>query len=219
MVKIVQSAQFVTLIGAGSVTETDLHAALQVAPILIAADGGADRALDLGLTPRAAIGDLDSLDPHRASAAGIPVHRVDDQDTTDFDKALAAIDAAGVIALGVLGPRADHALAAFSTLARFRAMAVVAIGDEDAAFHLSGEVALDLEPGTRVSLFPLAPVRVTAKGLEWPLSDLLLDPLGRVGTSNRATDARVTLRADRPGLIVLLPKAWAGAAVRALARR
>lgn len=207
MVKIVQTARFVTLIGAGSVEKADLDAALAIAPILVAADGGANRALDLGHKPVAVIGDLDSLDRDRAAVAGVPVHGIDDQDTTDLDKALAAIVAPGVIALGVLGPRIDHGLATLSTLARVRNMPVIALGGDDAAFHLGGAVAFDCAPGTRVSLFPLAPVRVRATGLEWPLDDLLLDPLARIGTSNRAKAPRVTLQADRPGLIVVVPRA------------
>ena len=44
----------VTVIGGGMVTPADLSVALSVAPLLVAADGGADRALALGHAPERA---------------------------------------------------------------------------------------------------------------------------------------------------------------------
>ena len=54
-------AEGVTLIGGGEVGPQALAAALALAPVVAAADSGADAALAHGLLPRAVIGDLDSL--------------------------------------------------------------------------------------------------------------------------------------------------------------
>jgi thiamine pyrophosphokinase len=87
-------AEKVTLLGGGNLTAGVLELLLARAPNLVVCDGAARPALAAGLTPDAVIGDLDSLDDvTRARLAPETIHFVDDQDTTDFDKALLAIDA------------------------------------------------------------------------------------------------------------------------------
>ena len=54
---IVQSLQGVTLAGGGPFGKLALKRALRLAPRLVAADGGADRLLQLGHSPEAVIGD------------------------------------------------------------------------------------------------------------------------------------------------------------------
>ena len=58
---IVDAKAPVTLVAGGPLRRAELRAALARAPHLVAADGGADRALALGVEPVAVIGDLDSL--------------------------------------------------------------------------------------------------------------------------------------------------------------
>ncbi|MFO0514127.1 MAG: thiamine pyrophosphokinase, partial [Rhodobacterales bacterium] len=113
---IVDSPDGVTLVGGGPVQGRMLGIALRRAPVLVAADGGADRALAAGHLPVAVIGDFDSL-----SSLGrnrIPAdrqHMIAEQETTDFDKALRSIAAPFVLALGFAGARIDHGLAVFNT--------------------------------------------------------------------------------------------------------
>ncbi|MBF9031412.1 thiamine diphosphokinase [Rhodobacterales bacterium HKCCE3408] len=215
---IVHAETRVTLLGGGDLPEGDLAWALERAPVLVAADGGADAALASGLIPDAVIGDLDSLseDALDRLPAGI-IHRIAEQDSTDFDKALRSIDAPGVIAVGFTGRRIDHELAAYHTIATRRPPPCIVLGGKDIAFHApDGGVAIELPPGSRVSLFPLAPVTVWATGLRWPVEALALDPLARIGTSNEVTDGPVTIRADGPGLLVILPRDALDAAAEAL---
>ena len=58
----------------GPVLRRDLKAALAHAPCLVAADGGADRALALGQVPDAVIGDLDSISAVAQARLGARVH-------------------------------------------------------------------------------------------------------------------------------------------------
>ena len=118
---IVDAKAPVTLVAGGPLRRSELRAALARAPHLVAADGGADRALALGQMPEAVIGDLDSLSEAGRACLGARVHEVPEQETTDFDKALRAIRAPLVIAVGLIGGRADHALAALSGLMRHQA--------------------------------------------------------------------------------------------------
>ncbi|WP_371927640.1 hypothetical protein [Paracoccus sp. 08] len=86
----------VTVIGGGMVTPADLSVALSVAPLLVAADGGADRALAMGHAPDWVIGDLDSIsDPARRSVPAARVLEVAEQDSTDFAKCLGRADGDG----------------------------------------------------------------------------------------------------------------------------
>ncbi len=214
---IVESSDGVTLVAGGPVRARDLQAALRIAPVLVAADGGADRALALGAEPVAVVGDFDSItDGARARLAG-RLHPVPEQESTDFDKALRSVDARFVLALGVLGGRVDHELAALSTLARQTGAPCVAIGKEDVVFAAPARLRLALKVGDRLSLFPMAAVTGTSRGLVWPIDGIGFAPGGRIGTSNRVEAGGVDLAFDGPGMLVILPRARLGAALAGLA--
>jgi len=110
---IVDTDTLVTLLGGGEHDPADLVLALSRAPVLVAADGGADRALAAGYAPVAVIGDLDSISEvaHRDLPPDI-IHHIPEQSSTDFEKALQRISVPGMIAVGVTGYRMDHELAA-----------------------------------------------------------------------------------------------------------
>jgi thiamine pyrophosphokinase len=212
---IVSSPEPVTLVGGSHLSDSDLTISLSLAPTLVAADGGAQRVLAAGLRPVAVIGDMDSIsDSARAAFAGV-LHEIGEQESTDFDKALRNIDAPVVIAVGVTGGGLGHQMAMLSGLVGRPERACVALGGEDVVFLCPPALDLDLAAGTPVSLFPMGPVRVGSTGLVWPTEGLDFDPSGRIGTSNRATGP-VGLRADRPGMLVILPRETVGVVVRAL---
>ena len=211
----VESATPVTLIGAGPVSDADLSWALERAPTLVAADGGAATALAANLMPLRVIGDMDSLEAEVARS--IPRDRlthVAEQDSTDFEKCLSRIDAPLVIGLGFLGGRLDHTLAALACIVRREARCVL-VGPEDVAFAAPRHLALDLPAGTRFSLFPFAPVTGRSEGLEWPIGGIPFSPGGRIGTSNRVTGP-VRVMFDGPGMAILLPVACADAVLTAI---
>lgn len=113
----IRHTQGVTVIGGGAVAAGDLRAALEIAPLLVAADGGADRARALGHAPDWLVGDLDSASsPARAALPSARILHVAEQDSTDFAKCLARIDAPLVMAVGFTGLRLDHTLAALTVL-------------------------------------------------------------------------------------------------------
>ena len=96
----------ITLVAGGPVDRTTLRMALKHAPMLVAADGGADRALRHGAEPIAVIGDLDSIsDAARTRLGAGRLHHVAEQETTDLDKCLRSIKARFILAIGVTGGR------------------------------------------------------------------------------------------------------------------
>ncbi|MFN4101588.1 MAG: thiamine diphosphokinase [Pararhodobacter sp.] len=198
--------QGITLVGGGATSPAALKRALAFAPHLVAADGGADAALALGFMPELAVGDFDSLGAAARAALGPDRLRHDpDQESTDFDKVLAAVAAPLVMAVGFSGGRLDHTLAAMSTLGRNPHRRVVMDTGFDLCLLCPPQLALDLPAGTRVSLYPLAPVRCASTGLEWPTDPLSFDPMGRIGTSNAARGGAVTLMPEAPRMLLMIP--------------
>lgn len=177
----------VLLLGHGPIAESSIQAGLARCAHIVAADGGADRALALGLTPDAIIGDMDSAQSlaHWRSL-GVPIHRDDDQNTTDFEKCLSLIAAPRILALGFSAGQADHYLTNAAKLVGRALYNIILLDDTDIGFACPAELTLDLAPNTRVSLFPFAPVAASSTGLQWPLDGVPLAPLGQLATSNRA---------------------------------
>lgn len=214
---LVRDPRGVTVIGGGAVASADLEDALAVAPLLVAADGGADRAHASGRAPDWVIGDLDSLsDAARARVPGGRLVEVTEQDSTDFAKCLERIDAPLIMAVGFAGLRLDHTLAALTALVQPGAPRVVMLASDDVILACPARIDLPLPAGTRVSLFPLGPARGTSRGLEWPIDGIEMAPGGRVGTSNRALGP-VSLRIEGQ-MLLMLPRACLAGVLAALGR-
>lgn len=210
----------VTLLGRGDVRAGDLAEALRLAPALVAVDGGARVALELGYAPAAVIGDMDSFSPAQRAAlpAGV-LHQIDEQESTDFDKALRSVAAPVVLGVGFLGRRADHQMANFNALIRRANQRCILIGEHDVVLAAPRAITLDLPIGSRVSLFPLAPVNGRSQGLYWPIDGLAMAPDGVIGTSNRVVSdpaGPVRLEFSAPGMLVILPRAALAAALDGL---
>lgn len=209
----------VTLIGGGQADAATLSQVLALAPRLVAADGGAAHALAAGHMPEAVIGDMDSLTPEdRARLPAGSIHRIDEQDSTDFDKCLLAIRAPLVLGLGFTGPRLDHQMAAFNSLVRHYKRRCILVGRTEVVMLAPPSLRLDLEPGATVSLFPMGAVEAKSEGLHWPVGGLSFAPDGRVGTSNRATGP-IWLAVTAPKMLLFLPRAGLGHLVQTLLDR
>lgn len=206
-----------TLVGGGPLTGRDLAFARRRAPGIVAVDGGADRVLAAGLNPLAVIGDFDSISP-AAQAALDPatLHPIAEQETTDFDKALRSVSAPFTLGVGFQGARLDHGLAVLNALVRRPERTCLLVGPADVIFHAPPRLSLQLVPGDRLSLFPLAPVTGASRGLHWPIDGLAFAPQGMIGTSNAVSAPQVDLEFSAPGMLVLLPRARLDAAIRAL---
>jgi thiamine pyrophosphokinase len=217
MTVIVHSFDPITLIGGGMVGPSDLEEALCLAPICVAADGGASVALAAGIDLAAVIGDFDSLSAE--VLAKVPAdrqHRITEQNSTDFDKCLRHIAAPVLVGVGFSGGRLDHQMAALHTLVARCDRPCVILGPQEVVFHCPPRIDLPTQAGDVVSLFPLAPVSGGSKGLEWPIDGLAFSPDRYVGTSNRAIGP-MTLTMEGPGMLCILPRSMLGAVVQALA--
>lgn len=216
---IVQSQAGVTLAGGGRFGAGLLARARGFAPRLVAADGGADRLLALGAEPESVIGDFDSISAAaRARLAG-RLFPIPEQATTDFDKALRSIAAPFVLGLGFAGQRLDHGLAVLSGLVAHPDRRCLILSGQEVTFLAPPRLTLRLKPGTRLSLYPMAPVRGTSRGLRWPIAGLDFRPDGMIGTSNEVTGTVVDLEFDAAKMLVILPLAALPAALAGLGVR
>jgi thiamine pyrophosphokinase len=184
--------------------------------LIVAADGGWDKAAALGLRPALLVGDADSLPEDRfaeVAAQGVPYERSPAaKDESDAELALLAAlrqGATSVTILGALGgQRFDHALANVGLLALPKpAVADVELLDATTRVRLlrapvGGAATVGLElpgaAGDLVSLLPLGePAQgVTTAGLLYPLLNETLRPGPARGLSNvrLTTEASVSLR-------------------------
>ncbi|QOL81075.1 thiamine pyrophosphokinase [Pseudooceanicola spongiae] len=213
---VIESAGPVALIGGGEVPGAVAERVLAMAGPVVGADGGGEWLLRRGRMPDAVIGDMDSLAPRWARRMPPErLHRIAEQESTDFEKCLTRIDAPLVLGVGFLGARADHMLAAFSVLARFPDRPCLLAGAEDVVFHAPPRLQLTLGRGDRFSLYPMRRVSGRSTGLEWPIDGLAFAPDARIGTSNRVSGP-VDLHFDGPGMLVILPAAALADAAAAL---
>lgn len=205
---IVSENEPITLVGGARVSQELFSLAHGLGSRIIAADSGAKTVLDFGQIPDKVIGDLDSLpSAARTSIDSSRIIAVSEQDSTDFDKVLMRVEAPIFIGVGFLGDRIDHELAALSSLVRFAHKRIILVGEEDAIFSLPPRFQMDFPMDERVSLFPLSQCRVSSRGLYWPTDGLDFDPMSQIGTSNKSTGA-LTLKADKAGMLVILPVAY-----------
>ncbi len=160
------------------------------ADVVVAADGGANGARELGLTPDLIIGDLDSITPEtRRHFSSARVIRVARQDNTDMEKALDCIIseslAREVTIIGATGRRLDHTLGNLVALSHYiRLLRVVACGDGWHAFPVRSGENIHASVGTTVSLIPLSDCQgVTLRGLQYPLRGVPLKA-GYIAVSN-----------------------------------
>jgi thiamine pyrophosphokinase len=204
---IVFSGSGVTLLGGGDVQSSDIDLARAIAPILVAVDGGANKARDLGILPKAIVGDFDSVTPETLTYfSGVNQIKITEQESTDFSKALRSTQTEFAIGVGFLGARLDHQLAVLNSIACHGDYPVILIGQDDICFMCPATFQISLPKGTMFSLFPLTDTIVSSSGLEWNLQESRLSPMGKIGTSNVTLGATVGVQTSNRGLVVITQK-------------
>ena len=189
-----------------------LRANIREDDLLIAADGGAQHYLDLGLRPATVIGDMDSIPPQlindlKAQGAQLIVYPRD-KDQTDLELALSYAVKQGVqevLLFGLLGGRLDLSLANLTLLARddWQNVSLVVSDEPDTAYLMRDHDAVSLhgKPGDIVSLIPLTDqvTEVTTTGLRWPLESAVLALGNTISVSNEmlSESARIRIGAGK----------------------
>ena len=201
---IVSTKRPLLLLGAGPIDNKVVNGTFLKAESCVCADGGLKHAISSGISPQLVVGDFDSVDP----PTDIPVYHSLDQNFTDFEKTLAVINAPVILAVGFLGGRLDHQLAAFSTLLKTDQV-VILIDDTHCMVHVPARTPLSvpITAGQPVALYPLLSVRVTTRGVVWPLTDAVMAPDGLTSTSNHMATDHLYIETNGPGVLAILPYA------------
>jgi thiamine pyrophosphokinase len=188
--------------------------------LVIAADGGAEKARRVGLRPDVVVGDADSLSaPALASLAadGVELRLLPaEKDESDTEAALRVAIARGadsIVVLGALGgSRFEHALANVALLALPELdRRQVAMGDGRTWVSLvgstdgPGSVELEGEPGDYVSLLPLDTEvgDVRTDGLRYPLTGEPLQLGSSRGLSNELLGRAARVTTGRGRLLIV----------------
>lgn len=204
------------LILANGVWSSDAQARLLAANanLVIAADGGFEKALAAGARVDLVIGDLDSIgDAARVSLSASKI-RVDvhpaAKDESDLELALdhaLAQRPEHIIIVGGLGLRIDHALTNIHLLER-GLDAGVAIelleGTQSVTLAEGRREVVGARCGDRVSLVPVTEsVRVSTRGLRFPLDDEVLRRAASRGVSNVVDDLPAVIAVVSGRLLVI----------------
>jgi thiamine pyrophosphokinase len=189
-------------------------------PLLIAADGGAAKAMAAGYQPDVVVGDLDSLEADaqvRLRELGVDFQvAATDKDESDMELCLFTALDAGVTRISILGAlgvvRPEHTIANLLLLAhpRLDGIDVEMLGHGSRISRIGsadgpGDGWIDGDSGDFVSLFPLggAVEGVSTEGLRFPLHDERLPVGPSRGLSNELLGDRARVTSGRGRLLVV----------------
>ncbi len=126
---------------------------------LICADGGANHAKKLGLTPDYIIGDLDSVKQQTINfyKSKSKIIRLKRQNDTDVEKCLKFAIKKGfkdAVLLGVTGDRLDHTFCNLGIIIKFfKKIKLQLIAENSLLIPYSGRIELKTFPGETISLY------------------------------------------------------------------
>jgi thiamine pyrophosphokinase len=187
--------------------------------LLIAVDGGVDRAFQMKVVPHISIGDWDSIkNPKRLKN----LHHytlLKNKDQSDLYYALTLVTSfqtKEVRAYGFTGGRSDHQLAALYDFAEFsetvskKIKTILLVGPEAHYYFLSHKMKklqLKLKPKQTVSILPLCGTAngVTLKGFTYPLKNETLRSTSQ-GLSNVVKTRNCSIQIKKGRLVLIIPK-------------
>lgn len=180
--------------------------------LIIAADGGYDSAIALGLEPGVVIGDFDSGRVPECAAHIIKLNR--DKDDTDM---LAAVKLglrrgfSTFVLYGGTGGRPDHTFANLATLAylnEYGARGFLIDCDCVATIIADGKIKLPKTARGTVSVFAYGgeATGVMLENLAYTLDDAKLSPDLPTGVSNATTDKPAEISVKHGSLLIYFPR-------------
>lgn len=177
---------------------------------VLCSDGGANYISQYKLIPNAIIGDMDSIDKQvlkKFKKKNVEVIKIDEQETTDFEKSLnycVQNNFSSVYVFGGASPRADHTLNNYSIMKRYyKRLNIVLIDNNFEISFINKHISFNYKKGKLVSLLPMARATgVTTRGLEFPLREETLELGVREGTLNRSTAKNVSISLKTGSLIL-----------------
>ncbi len=190
---------------------------IRQAQLIICADGGARHLKTLKILPHVIIGDFDSMTPEdrlffeekKIQTISYPARK----DETDSDLCISWAlknNATDISFLGATGTRLDHTFANIYLLKRLAELHIPArIINKNNTIHIViDHIELKGRPGDFLSILPISEkaAGVTLKGLEYPLSDGVLEMGSSLGISNMFKKEIATVSVREGALMVIQSK-------------
>lgn len=184
-----------------------LQSLAKQADYILAADGGADKALACGVTPDGVIGDLDSVSPRTQKSLKERILHVPTQENTDLEKAILWLKKhhfTHVTLVGFVGDRWDFSVGNLLALARFaRTLEICVAGDHWRLVPLVRTAEFTCKKNKRISIIPVKTCTgVTLTGLKYPLTNVRLTPGTTRTLSNQTASTRFGVSFTRGALLV-----------------
>ena len=177
---------------------------------LLCADGGADSALRVGLTPDYIIGDLDSISKEAINKFKntSKILQYKRQSDTDVEKCLKfAIKNKfnEALLIGVTGNRLDHTICNLGIVLKFFSKIKLSLLAENSYLKpYTGDVQLKTIKGEIISLYGFdKKTKITSNGLKYPLKNISLPFGDKQSTSNVSTSNSIQLKI-RKGIIFII---------------
>ena len=180
--------------------------------LVIAADGGLDSLISLGITPDLVLGDMDSVSADLGDTERI-VYPVRKDETDSF---LAYFEGAKrgyteFVLYGCVGGREDHTYANYSLLvyAAKRGHKVTLVGKVcDTTALVNESAVLCGAPASHLSVFAFGSEArgVSIRGAEYEAEDVILTPDFPLGVSNRFQSTPVTVEVRDGALLIMQEK-------------
>lgn len=179
---------------------------------VICADGGADHANELLLTPDIIIGDLDSVSeiPQDTQVLCYPGEKNETDTILAIDYALSK-GFTQVFIIGGLSSRLDHTVANFAALSylydRGGSGAIIDASNE-VRMVIEGSIIIEKRSDYYISVFPFDGVceGVSERGLKYSLDDAVLSPSFPIGVSNEFFEEKAEICVKKGRLLIILAK-------------
>jgi thiamine pyrophosphokinase len=212
----VQHEQATIVVVASGEPHASLRERVPAGAVVVAADGGVDTALTLGLDVSIAVGDFDSVTSEglaAVEAAGAQIERHPAaKDATDLELALdraVELGAHRIVVVGTDDGRVDHLLEGLLLLGspRYARVEVDALLGPATAYVVRNRRTIEGVPGELVSLLPLhGPAEgVVTEGLVYPLRGETLHPGSSRGVSNVFAEPSASVTLTGGVLMALRP--------------
>ena len=185
---------------------------IKKADIIVAADGGADNCIKLGISPDYVVGDLDSIsDKAKEKFKKNTIHDKD-QNTTDLEKAInlaKKFKCKNLTIIGAIGSRMDHTISNIMALFKTKNPSKI-IDESNEIFAVEKETEIRGKKGDIVSIIPVSRVEgLACHGLKWNVKNKNVDA-GWTGTSNIMTGSKANVKLKSGKIIIIKAKEKSG---------
>jgi thiamine pyrophosphokinase len=177
---------------------------------IIAADGGCNYLKSENILPDIVIGDLDSAKKSSLKffeKKNIRILKIEDQETTDFEKCLIYCREKKLNLIKVFGAmsmRADHTMNNFSVMKRYcKKLDIKLVTEEFEIFFINKNFNFKYKKGGIISFLPLPSAKgITTTGLKYSLKNESLEFGRREGTLNNAISDNVSISFKNGSLLL-----------------